>query len=119
MFDEKENAPGLPVLKKGLKFVKNAQDFVDCILLDTNQVVPPGKQPPNTRFINPSHGKTNKKLKNLLADVSFHMEMLGLFGGSQACLAHIINLECLREKAEGKLTKDVYGALITTLMAVR
>jgi hypothetical protein len=119
IFDEQHNAPGLSVLEKGLEFLRKAQDFVDCILFDSDQVVPSGEQPPNTILLNTSHGKTNKKLKNLLKDVEIHMNMLGLFGGSQACLAHIIQLQRLRKKAEDKLTKDVFSALITTLVAVR
>jgi hypothetical protein len=119
MFDEEMKALGLPVLKKGLASLENALSLLECILFNTDQIVPPAEQPPNTTLLNTSYGKTSKNLKNLLKDVIIHINMLGLFGGSQACLAHIIQLQRLRKKVEDKLTKDVFTTLIVTLMSVR
>ena len=70
-------------------------------------------------LMNSNRGKINKKLKNLLVDVIIHIKSLGMFGGSQACLAHIIQLERMRKQADDKLVKHVYTALITSLLAVR
>ncbi|PNF18314.1 hypothetical protein B7P43_G14501 [Cryptotermes secundus] len=114
-----KKTPGLSVLEKGLKLLKNIQEFVQSIQFECDQVVPPHERPPNTVLMDTSQGKMNKKLKNLLTDVIFHIEMLGMFGGSQACLAHIIQFERLRKKAQESLTKNVFMALITTLVAVR
>lgn len=110
---------GLSALKKGLKLMENIQEFVQSIQFESDQVVPPLERLPGAVLMNTSEGKMNKKLKNLLTDVILHIEMMGLFGGSQACLAHIIQLERLRKKAQDSLTKTVFTALITTLVAVR
>jgi hypothetical protein len=118
-YDEGDKRPGMTVLRKGLALLENAQAFVDAIAFESDQVMTPDKCPPNTTVMNTSRGKTNKKLKNLLTDVMFHIKSLGMFGGSLACLAHIIQLERLRKRAEDKLTKDVFTALITSLLAVR
>jgi len=118
-YDDKGDTPGLPVLERGIKLVEDAQKFVDNILFESDEVVPDVKPPSNTILLNTNRGKTNKKLRNLLTDVILHMKMLGMFGGSYACLAHIIQLERIRKKAADKLTKDVFTALITSLVAVR
>ncbi|XP_021927095.1 endoribonuclease Dicer-like isoform X2 [Zootermopsis nevadensis] len=118
-FDEEYSGPGLSILNEGLEYLKKAQNFVDCILFDSDEVVAHGHRPPNTTLLNTGYKKTNKKLNNILMDVIIHINMLGLFGGSQACVAHIIQLQRLRKNAEDKITKDVFSALITTLVAVR
>lgn len=118
-YDEEANRPGMTVLQKGLTLLEDAQVFVDAIAFESDEVVVPDKRPPNATLMNTSRGKTNKKLKNLLTDVIFHIKSLGMFGGSQACLAHIIHLERMRKQAEDKLTKNVFTALITSLLAVR
>jgi hypothetical protein len=110
---------GLPVLKKGLALLANTQEFLQSIHFECDEIVPANEQPPNTMLMNASLGKTNKKLKNLITDVIYHVEMLGMFGGSQACLAHIIQFERILKKAQDSLTKSVFRALITTLVAVR
>lgn len=119
MYSQDRKTPGLSVLEKGLKLLENIQEFVQSIQFECDHVVPPRERPPNTVLMNTSQGKMNKKLKNLVTDVIFHIEMLGMFGGSQACLAHIIQFERLRKKAQESLTKNVFMALITTLVAVR
>ncbi|XP_069680713.1 endoribonuclease Dicer isoform X2 [Periplaneta americana] len=118
-FDTTTKPAGLNVMEKGIKMIEGAVDFLDCILFDSDQVVHPVEQPPNTEVMKTNRGKVNKKLKNLLKDVLIHIEMLGLYGGSRACLAHIIQLERLRKKAEDLLTRNVFTMLITTLVAVR
>jgi hypothetical protein len=114
-----EDSPGITVLLKGLELLEKAKTFVESIPFVSDQVVGPDKHLPNMTLMNSKSGKMNKKLKNLLEDVSVHIKSLGMFGGSQACLAHIIQLEQMRIKAEDKLTKSVYTALITSLLAVR
>ena len=106
-------------MMKGLKLLEKAQEFVNVIPFEYYQVGVPDKSPPNMTLMNSNRGKINKKLKNLLADVIFHIKSLGMFGGSQACLAHIIQLERMRIQAEDKLAKNVFTALITSLLAVR
>jgi endoribonuclease Dicer len=118
-YDETENRPGMPVVQKGLSLLENVQEFVNVIVFESDEAVAYGSQPPNTTLMNTSRGKANRKLKNLLTDVIFHIKSLGIFGGSLACLAHIIQLERMRKKAEDKLTKDVFTAVITSLLAVR
>jgi hypothetical protein len=113
------NTTGLSALEKGLKLMENIQEFVQSIQFESDQVMPPPERPPDAVLMNTSQGKMSKKLKNLLTDVIIHIEMLGMFGGSQACLAHIIQLERLRKKVQDSLTKTVFTALITTLVAVR
>lgn len=119
MYSLDRKAPGLSVLEKGIKLLENMQEFVQSIQFECDQVVPPRDRPPNTVPMDTNQGKMNKKLKNLLTDVIFHIEMLGMFGGSQACLAHIIQFERLRKKAQESLTKLVFTALITALVEVR
>jgi endoribonuclease Dicer len=118
-YNTERNTSGLSVLEKGLKLVENIQEFVQSIQFELDEVVPPHERPPNTVLMNTSQGKMNEKLKNLLTDVIFHIEMLGMFGGSQTCLAHIIQFERMRNKAQDSLTKNMFMALITTLVAVR
>jgi hypothetical protein len=115
--DEKKYGPDVTAVRKGLEILEKAQEFVDAIPFD--QVMVPDKPPPNLTLMNSKSGKINKKLKNLLVDVIFHISSLGMFGGSQACLAHIMNLERLSVQAEDKLGKSVFTALITSLLAVR
>jgi hypothetical protein len=119
MYSPDRKTPGLSVLEKGLKLLENTQEFVQSIQFECDQVVSPRERPPNTVLMSTTQGKMNKKLKNLITDVILHIEMLGMFGGSQACLAHIIQFERLRKKAQDSLTKNVFMALITTLVAVR
>lgn len=107
----------MTALWKGLHLLEKAQAFVEAIPFVSDQV--PDRLPPNMTLMNSNRGKINKKLKNLLMDVIFHIESLGMFGGSQACLAHIIQLERMRIQAEDKLVKNVFTALITSLLAVR
>jgi hypothetical protein len=116
-YDEDENRPDMTALSEGLKLLDNAQAFVDVIPFVSDLL--PDKPPPDMTLMNSSHGKINKKLKNLLKDVIFHIRSLGMFGGSLACLAHIIQLERLRIQADDKLAKNVFTALITSLLAVR
>jgi hypothetical protein len=118
-YDPEECRPGMSVLSKGLELLEQAKTFVESILFESDQVVGPNKPPPNMTLMNSTRGKINKKLKNLLEDVIVHIKSLGMFGGSQACLAHIIQLERMRIKAEDKLTKTMFTALITSLLAVR
>jgi hypothetical protein len=118
-YDGEECRPGMTVLLKGLKLLETAKKFVESIPFESDQVVGPDRHPPNMTLMNSNRGKINKKLKNLLEDVIVHIKSLGMFGGSQACLAHIIQLERMRIKAEDKLTKTMFTALITSLLAVR
>jgi hypothetical protein len=114
-----KNTPGLPILEQGLARIKSFQEFVGIIQFECDQVVPPNERPPNTMPMNTNQGKMNKKLKNILTDVIFHIEMLGMFGGSQACVVQIIQVELWRKKAKDSLTSNVFTALITSLVAVR
>lgn len=109
----------MTTLKKGIELLKKAQAFLDAIPFASDQAVVPDKPRPNMILLNSNRGKINKKLKNLLVDAIFHIKSLGIFGGSQACLAHIIQLERLRVQAEDKVAKNVLTALITSLLAVR
>ena len=118
-YDEEACRPGMTTLMKGLELLEKAQTFVEAIPFVYDQVMGPDKSPPNMTLMNSNRGKINRKLKNLLLDASFHIKSLGMFGGSQACLAHIIQLERMRIQAEDKLIKNVYTALITSLLAVR
>ena len=118
-YDGEENRPGMTVLKKGIALLEKAQKFVDAIPFVSDQVAVPDKHPTGLILMNSGRGKTNKKLRNLLMDVIFHIKSLGMFGGSQACLAHIIQLERWRIRAEDMLAKNVFQALITSLLAVR
>jgi hypothetical protein len=106
------------VLMKGLQLLEKCQALVDAIPF-VPDVAAPDNLPPNMILMNSNRGKINKKLKNLLVDVIFHIKSLGMFGGSQACLAHIIQLERMRMQADDKLVKGVFTALITSLLAVR
>jgi hypothetical protein len=120
-FDEyevEEHRPGMRVLMKGLELLEKCQALVDAILF-VSDVAAPDNLPPNMTIMNSNRGKINKKLKNLLVDVTLHITSLGMFGGSQACLAHIIQLERMRMKADDKLVKSVFTALISSLLAVR
>jgi len=104
---------------KGLELLGKAQAFVDAIPFVSEQAVVADRPPPNMTPMNSSRSKINKKLRNLLEDVIFHIKSLGLFGGSLACLAHIIQLQRMCMQAEDKLVKNVFIALITSLLAVR
>lgn len=106
-------------LLKGIELLKKAQAFVDAIPFVYSQVAVPDKTPPNMTLMTSNRGKINKKLKNLLVDVIFHIKSLGMFGGSEACLAHVIQLERMRMQAEDMVVKSVFTALITSLLAVR
>jgi hypothetical protein len=110
---------GLPILEKGLALLAHIQEFVQSVHFECDQIVPADGRPPESTLMNTSQGKMNRKLKNLVTDTIFHIEMLGMFGGSQACVAYIIQVERLRKKAQDSLTKSVFTALITTLVAVR
>lgn len=118
-YDEQEYRPGMTALRKGLDILEKVQAFVDAIPFVSDQVMVPDKLPPNMILMNSKSGKINKKLKNLLVDVIFHIKSLGMYGGSQACLAHIIQLERMRVQAEDKLAKNMFTALITSLLSVR
>jgi hypothetical protein len=109
----------MTALMKAFDLLEKAQEFVEAIPFVYDQVVAPDKTPPKMRLMNSNRGKINKKLKNLLLDAIFHIKSLGMFGGSQACLAHILQLERLRVQADDKLVKNVFTALITSLLAVR
>jgi len=117
--DGQEYRLGMTALLKGVELLEKAQAFVDAIPFVSDQMVVPDKPRPNMVLMNSSRGKINKKLKNLLVDAIFHIKSLGMFGGSQACLAHIVHLERMRVQAEDKLAKNVFTALITSLLAVR
>ena len=118
-YDQEACRPGMTTLMKGLELLEKAQTYVEAIPFVRDQIMGPDKSPPNMTLMNSNRGKINKKLKNLLVDATFHIKSLGMFGGSQACLAHIIQLERMRTKAEDKLVKNVFTALITSLLAVR
>jgi hypothetical protein len=91
MYSTDMKIPGLSVLKKVLKQLENIQEFVQSIQFECDQVVPPHVRPPNTVLMNTSQGTMNKKLKNLLTDVIFHIEMLGMFGG-RGMFSHVATL---------------------------
>ena len=118
-YHEEACRPGMTTLMKGLELLKKAQTFVEDIPFVCDRVMGPDKSPPNMTLMNSNHGKINKKLKNLLEDATFHIKSLGMFGGSQACLAHIIQLERMCIQAKDKLDKNVFTALKTSLLAVR
>ena len=118
-YDGEEYRPGMTALMKGLKLLEKAQEFVEAIPFVSDKAAVPDRTPPNMKLMNSNRGKINKKLKNLLLDAIFHIKSLGLFGGSQACLAHILQLERMRIQADDKLAKNVFTALITSLLAVR
>jgi hypothetical protein len=42
-----------------------------------------------------------KRLKNLVADLIIHVEMLGTFGGYKACIAHMIQVETYKKTLSG------------------
>lgn len=109
----------MTALMKGLILLEKAQEFVEAIPFVSDKAAVPDRTPPNMKLMNSNRGKINKKLKNLLLDAIFHIKSLGLFGGSQACLAHILQLERMRIQADDKLAKNVFTALITSLLAVR
>jgi hypothetical protein len=117
-YDGEEHGPGMRVLMKGVELLEKCQAFVDAIYF-VSDVAAPDYLPPNMTLMNSNRGKINKKLKNLLVDVTFHIKSLGMFGGSQACLAHIIQLQRMRMQADDKLVKSVFTALISSLLAVR
>ncbi|PSN55289.1 hypothetical protein C0J52_01793, partial [Blattella germanica] len=81
--------------------------FINDIAFENKKVCSPGHAPANLKVLDDSCNKENKKLRNLLTDVIFHIDTLGMFGGSRACLAHIIQVERLRRKSEDMLTKQV------------
>jgi len=114
-----QDKPGMTALRKGVELLEKAQAFVDAVPFVSDQVAVLDKPQPDMILMNSNRGKINKKLKNLLTDAIFHINSLGIFGGSQTCLAHIIQLERMRIHAEDKLTKNVFTALITSLLAVR
>ncbi|KAJ9599534.1 hypothetical protein L9F63_010006, partial [Diploptera punctata] len=102
----------------GIRMVNTAIELVNSIAFDCDVLLVDVCPPNNARLLNENQSKTNKKLRNLLIDVLFHIEMLGMFGGSKACLAHIIQLERLRKKADDQQMKIVLSVLITTLTAM-
>ncbi|XP_067000048.2 endoribonuclease Dcr-2 [Anabrus simplex] len=63
--------------------------------------------------------KINKKLKNIMEEVKYHVNDLGLYGGSISALKHIIQLERLKAKAEDQKEMLVLLSMITTLSLVR
>jgi hypothetical protein len=113
------NTTGLRVLEQGLALLENVQTFLQSIQFECDEILPANEQPPDTTLMNNNQGKMNKKLKNLITDVIYHIDNLGMFGGSQACLAHIIQLERILKKAQDSITKSVFRALIDALVAVR
>ena len=120
-YKESQNLPGEATLLNGIEMVKDAINFVSSIAFNCDAYIAQPKVflPPDAKPLNDNHLKTNKKLRNLLNDVIIHIEMLGLFGGSRACLAHIIQLERIRKKADDSQSRMILTALITTLTTVR
>jgi hypothetical protein len=110
---------GLPVLEQGLALLEDALKLLQIIQFECDEILPANEQPPDTMLMNSSQRRMNKKLKNLITDAIYHIDVLGMFGGSQACLAHIIQLERILKKAQDSITKSVFRGLIGTLVAVR
>ena len=117
-YEANYDLPGVDVLNQGLKLISECIEFLLPLNIDTNGVVLTDI-PADAQLLNDNQGKSSKGLRNLLKDVVVHINMLGLFGGSKACLAHITQLERQRLKADTEMTKMILTLLITTLTVVR
>ncbi|XP_066254152.1 endoribonuclease Dcr-2 [Euwallacea similis] len=60
-----------------------------------------------------------KKLRNILKDVQYHIELFGIFGGSKAVLAHMIQLERLKIHCDNSILHEVLCYAQTTLCWIK
>uniref|UniRef100_A0A1B6DNE2 Uncharacterized protein n=1 Tax=Clastoptera arizonana TaxID=38151 RepID=A0A1B6DNE2_9HEMI len=63
--------------------------------------------------------KYNKRIANILSDVEYNLKELGLYGGSKAAVAHMIQTERLILSADILRLKQSYIAMNTCLITVR
>lgn len=60
-----------------------------------------------------------KKLINTMDDIKYHISIMGLFGGSKAVLAHMIQVERLKKHCDDALLFDVFTFVQSWLSRVK
>ena len=117
-YEENCNPAVEDVFNKGLELISECVELLHSLEIGADYSSLP-HIPPDVEPLTKNASKTTIGLCGLLQDVMVHIRMLGLYGGSKACLAHMIQLELLRLKADTSLTKMVLTVLISTLTVVR
>lgn len=59
-----------------------------------------------------------KKLKNLIEDLKYHIETMGVYGGMKACLSHIIQIERIKKHCDDLQLLTILTCVQTTFMYV-
>ncbi|XP_057660796.1 endoribonuclease Dicer [Diorhabda carinulata] len=59
-----------------------------------------------------------KKLRNLIQDLIFHVETMGPYGGLKACLSHIIQIERIKKHCDDLQLMTILTCVQTTFMYV-
>lgn len=63
--------------------------------------------------------KPTKQLTKIINSLILHMNMLGIYGGSKATLAYIIQIERMKRHADSNFLSLIYTTVVTTLTAIK
>ncbi|GJQ77072.1 Dcr-2 [Trypoxylus dichotomus] len=95
--------------EEAIKFLEDSARILRIIVLNTGENRPPR----NLEHLDPIKGQ--KELANLLLDAITHIKMLGTYGGLQAIVAHIIQIECMKKYCDDENFYHVLNSAITSL----
>lgn len=101
--------------------LQGMQDFIMKVKFDEKSIKDIVRTSPDkdSELLSDKFKKINKKIKNLLGDVKYQLDELGLYGGSLAALAHLIQVEKIKLSCETDEILNVFTAVSTCLLAIR
>lgn len=97
----------------------NLKSLFDIVQIEDNVDPPPNLRPKDSYQIDSNSKKTNKRLKNVANDILSNLQMMGIYGGSLAVLAHLVQVQQMLPNIQHENARLIFQIVTAEFVALR
>lgn len=95
------------------------KDLLNVVQIEDSVDPPPGSRPKESYQINSNSKKTNKRLKNVADDITSHLQIMGIYGGSLAVLAHLVQVQQMLPNIQHEVARLIFQSVSAEFVSLR